>query len=137
MINATICFFFYYLILVFLMSTFDVKRYDGTYLSCNRCPPSSEIYCIWWISTKKYSVPANRWGFKILLELARKIFFEQKYIFFVIIRFRKNFWSWTTFLGPTWKKNLFMIQQLGKNNSPNWPPNYFFWQKLQFCYFLK
>ena len=34
LINASICFFIY-LLLVFLMSIFDVRRYNGSYLSCS------------------------------------------------------------------------------------------------------
>ena len=37
MINVNIC-FFTHLLLVFLMSIFDVTRYDGSYLSCSYAP---------------------------------------------------------------------------------------------------
>ena len=37
MITATIC-FFTHLLLVFLMSIFDVKRYNRSYLSCGYVP---------------------------------------------------------------------------------------------------
>ena len=41
-------------------------------------------------------------------------------------------------LKPMSKKNLFLIQRVGKKNSPGRPRNYFFFcQKLKFRYFLK
>ena len=43
-------FVFTHLLLVFLMSIFDVRRYDSAYLSCANCPSPNEIYCVhWWM----------------------------------------------------------------------------------------
>ena len=43
MTNATIC-FFNHLLLVFLNSIFDIRRYNGSHLSYAYIPPSDEIY---------------------------------------------------------------------------------------------
>ena len=36
------------------------------------------------------------------------------------------------YLRPTWKKNMFLIQQVGKKNSPGWQQNYFFVKSYNF-----
>ena len=39
---------FTHLLLVFLISIFDVKRHDSAYLSCANSPPFMEIDCVYW-----------------------------------------------------------------------------------------
>ena len=66
MINATICFFTYFL-LVFLMSNFDVKRYNGLYLSCCYAPrPIKFTFFIDESVGKSKSISSPHGGFKIL-----------------------------------------------------------------------
>ena len=54
MINATIC-FFTHLLLVILISIYDVRKYNGAYLSCAYVP-----------RRKKKSISSKHGGYKIL-----------------------------------------------------------------------
>ena len=66
MINANIC-FFTHLLLVFLMSIFDVTRYDGSYLSCSYAPRPVKFTAFIAESVEKLkSFCSTRGGFKIL-----------------------------------------------------------------------
>ena len=81
MINSTIC-FFSHMFLVFLMLLFCVRRCDDRYLSCAYVPRQIKFTKSIDKSVEKNKpISCKHRGSKILLELARKILFEQKYIF--------------------------------------------------------
>ena len=74
MINATICcFFFTYLPLAFLMSIFDVRRYNGSYLSCSYAAHSMEFTASIDVSVEKINqFPAHPGVLKSYLKLQEK-----------------------------------------------------------------
>ena len=85
MINAMINTRFF---LFFLMSNFDVRRYNGSYLSCWYGPRPLKFTTFVDESVEKNkSISSIDWGFKILPKIVRKRLVEQKYIFFVVIYF--------------------------------------------------
>ena len=69
MINATIC-LLTHLLLVLLVSFFDVRRYNGSYLSCSYapCPMRFTAFIVESV-VKNYQFPAIHGGFKILYTL--------------------------------------------------------------------
>ena len=76
-INTTICFF--NLLLVFLMSIFDIRRYGGAYLSC----ASRLIILTTHVdeSIEKNEFPANTAVLKPYLNSQEKNLFNQKYVY--------------------------------------------------------
>ena len=65
MIYATICFFTHFL-LAFLMSKFDVRRYNGSYLSCFYASRPMKFTTFIDESVEKKKISNTRGGFKVL-----------------------------------------------------------------------
>ena len=66
MINATTC-FCTHLLLIFSMSIFDVRRYNGSYLSCSYVPrPMKFTVSIDESVEKVKSISSKHGGFKFL-----------------------------------------------------------------------